>query len=86
MHFARLNDPRSRFFPATTGLTALDRILLTVMRMKTTTALKIAIVSLGSLGALTLASCKEKGPMEKAGESIDEAVEEVGDEIDDATN
>lgn len=44
-----------------------------------------------ALGALS--SCKEKGPAEKAGEHIDEAVEDagdslekVGDDIKDATN
>lgn len=33
-----------------------------------------------------LAACQEQGPMEEAGENIDEAAEEVADEIDDATN
>ena len=30
----------------------------------------------------TLASCKEKGPAEKAGESVDEAIEDVKDAVD----
>jgi hypothetical protein len=29
--------------------------------------------------------CKEKGPAEKAGEAVDEAVENVGDAVEDAT-
>ena len=33
----------------------------------------------------SLAACQEQGPAERAGENIDEAIEEVGDEIDDAT-
>lgn len=33
-----------------------------------------------------LAACQDQGPAEQAGEDIDEAVEEVGDEIDDATD
>lgn len=32
--------------------------------------------------AVTLISCKEKGPAEKAGESVDKAVENVKDAID----
>ena len=57
-----------------------------VFRMKTQNTLKLILISICGIGALSLASCKEKGPMEKAGEKVDEAAEEVGDEIDDATN
>lgn len=35
---------------------------------------------------LALAGCEEKGPMEKAGETIDEAVEDGGDAIEDAAD
>lgn len=35
-------------------------------------------------GSSFLAACEDEGPMENAGESIDEAAEEIGDEIDDA--
>jgi hypothetical protein len=35
---------------------------------------------------LFLVSCEKKGPMEKAGEKVDEGVEEVSDGIKDATN
>jgi len=46
-----------------------------------------AVLFASTIGATVgLAGCAEdKGPLEKAGESIDEAAEEVGDEIDDAT-
>lgn len=33
-----------------------------------------------------LTACQEKGPAEKAGEQIDNAVEEMGDKIEDATD
>ncbi len=38
------------------------------------------------IACLGLTACDNDGPMEEAGESIDEAAEEVGDEIDDATD
>lgn len=38
------------------------------------------------VAVLGLAACEQQGPAEEAGENLDEAVEEVGDEIDDATN
>ncbi len=38
------------------------------------------------VAVLGLAACDQGGPAEEAGENIDEAMEEVGDEIDDATN
>lgn len=34
--------------------------------------------------SITLISCSEQGPIEKAGEKIDKAAEEVGDKIEDA--
>ncbi|MEQ8230676.1 MAG: hypothetical protein RLW61_08355 [Gammaproteobacteria bacterium] len=34
---------------------------------------------------LLLGACEQEGPMERAGEQIDETVEEAGDEIEDAT-
>lgn len=33
-----------------------------------------------------LVSCEEKGPLEKAGEDMDDAIEETGDAVEDATN
>ncbi len=45
------------------------------------TLLKLFLISLFSLGVV---ACDE-GPMERAGENIDEGVEEIADEIDDAT-
>ncbi len=35
---------------------------------------------------LSFAACEKKGPMERAGEDIDDAAEEVGDAAKDATN
>lgn len=46
---------------------------------------KLLFAAFISGAALTLSACEEKGPLEKAGESMDEAAEEVKDEIDDAT-
>ena len=40
------------------------------------------LISVGSLAGCDV----EKGPAEKAGEAIDEGIEEVADEIDDATD
>ena len=37
-------------------------------------------------GMATLTGCEEKGPMEKAGESIDEAVDDAGDAVEDAAD
>jgi hypothetical protein len=34
----------------------------------------------------TLIGCEEQGPAEKAGENVDEGVEEMKDEVDDATD
>jgi len=45
--------------------------------------MKILLISLFSLG---LVACEREGPMERAGESIDEAVEDTGDAIEDATS
>lgn len=36
--------------------------------------------------ALMLAGCEQQGPMEEAGENIDETVEEAGDKVEDATD
>ncbi len=44
--------------------------------------MKMFLVSLFSLG---LVACEREGPMERTGESIDESVEEIGNEINDAT-
>jgi hypothetical protein len=38
----------------------------------------------GSVGLVS--ACEEKGPAEKAGEQIDETVEETGDAIEEATD
>ncbi len=41
----------------------------------------IAVLAFGSIG---LTGCEEQGPMEEAGEEIDDAGDEMGDELDDA--
>jgi len=48
--------------------------------------LTLAAYAAMPLALLALGGCKDDGPMEDAGEAIDEAAEEVGDEIDDATD
>lgn len=35
---------------------------------------------------ITLPACEEQGPLEEAGEEIDEQVEETGDAIEDSTD
>ncbi len=42
------------------------------------------VVSLG-LGLALLAGCEQKGPMEKAGQKIDKAVEDTGKEVQKAS-
>ncbi|MBK1829124.1 hypothetical protein JIN77_00150 [Verrucomicrobiaceae bacterium R5-34] len=37
-------------------------------------------------GALFLASCEKEGPAERAGEKMDNAVEEAGDKVEEATD
>lgn len=46
--------------------------------MKTTTWIALCLFPI----AACFVSCKEKGPAEKAGESVDEAVENVKDAVD----
>lgn len=46
----------------------------------------IAAVLLASALMFTLSACEEKGPMEKAGEEIDDTIEDAGDAIEDATD
>ena len=35
---------------------------------------------------LLLAGCSQEGPLEEAGESIDEAIDDVGDAVEDAVD
>lgn len=35
---------------------------------------------------ITLSACEEQGPLEEAGEKIDDTVEDAGDAIEDATD
>jgi hypothetical protein len=41
--------------------------------------LKYALLVSALISSFALVGCKEKGPMEKAGESIDKAASEAGD-------
>jgi predicted small lipoprotein YifL len=36
--------------------------------------------------SITLFGCDKEGPMERAGEKIDQAAEKAGDEVENATN
>jgi hyperosmotically inducible protein len=47
---------------------------------------KLGFTTLLLATLLGLAACQEKGPAEKAGENIDNAVESMGDKIEDATD
>lgn len=46
------------------------------------------VATIASIAALpfALAACEEKGPAERAGEKVDDAVEKAGDKIEDATD
>ena len=46
--------------------------------------LKILILSIFLAVTLAVAGCNNDGPAEKAGEKIDETVEDVGDAVEDA--
>ncbi len=48
--------------------------------------LKLSLIIITAIGLFTVSACKKKGPLEKAGESIDNAVEETKDTVKDATN
>jgi predicted small lipoprotein YifL len=56
------------------------------MKSKLKTILNLTLIAVTVVGLSTVTSCKKKGPMEKAGESIDNAVEETKDKVKDATN
>ena len=47
---------------------------------------KSSLVMLTIIFALGLAACSQDGPAEKAGEAIDNAVEDTGEAIEDATD
>lgn len=49
-------------------------------------AKKAFILLLLTISSTAIAACEEQGPAENAGEQIDEAVEDVGDDIEDATD
>lgn len=49
--------------------------------MKLNSGIAAAIIALAIAG---LAGCEREGPMERAGEKIDNAAEEAGDKIEDA--
>jgi len=40
---------------------------------------RLGLAGLFMLGGLSLAACEEQGPMEEAGEAVDEAVEEAAE-------
>jgi hypothetical protein len=46
--------------------------------------LLIMLLAVGSTSLLT--ACEDEGPMEEAGENIDEAAEEAGDNLEEATD
>lgn len=52
--------------------------------MKLNVAAGVAILM--SALMLTLPGCEKQGPLEKAGEEIDDKVEETGEAIEDATD
>ena len=47
---------------------------------------KIAAALFVSTLMITLSACEKQGPLEEAGENIDEAFEDVGEALDDATD
>lgn len=58
--------------------------MLHTVNTKTMKALKYIMLVSALVGAFAVTGCKEKGPMEKAGESIDKAAQDAGDAAKDA--
>ncbi|MFH0341716.1 MAG: hypothetical protein ACHBNF_06195 [Chromatiales bacterium] len=56
------------------------------MNKLTSMILELTSMILGGLILGSLAGCGNQGPAERAGENVDEAVEEMKDEADDATD
>ena len=52
------------------------------MRLNETIACALFVTAL----SIALPGCERQGPLEEAGESIDDAVEDAGDAIEDATD
>lgn len=46
---------------------------------------KVILMLMLGLSVALFVGCEEKGPMERAGENVDRAVDDAGDAIDDAT-
>lgn len=47
---------------------------------------RLMAAALMTVIALQLGACRKEGPAEKAGRKLDNAVEDVGDKIEDATD
>lgn len=45
-----------------------------------------SFIAMALLSLLALSACEQKGPAERAGEQIDNAVENAGDKIENATD
>lgn len=45
-----------------------------------------SLIAVALLSMLALSACEQKGPAERAGEQIDNAVENAGDKIENATD
>ncbi|MBZ2168100.1 hypothetical protein [Marinobacter sp. F4216] len=45
----------------------------------------LAVLFVGGL-TITLSACEQQGPLEEAGEEIDDSVEDTGDAIEDKTD
>ena len=46
----------------------------------------IAAILLMSVLVISLSACEDQGPMEEAGEKVDDTVDDAGDAIEDATD
>ncbi|MAX24008.1 MAG: hypothetical protein CMJ19_05835 [Phycisphaeraceae bacterium] len=46
----------------------------------------LLLIMMFALGAMTWVGCDNDGPMENAGETVDEAVEDMGDAAEEAGN
>ncbi len=56
--------------------------------MKFPTTLRAGILAIGIVGlpAMMLGGCEEQGPAEKAGEAIDESIQDTKRAVEDATD
>jgi hyperosmotically inducible protein len=60
--------------------------IIFILGVQQMTLHKSLLAAAALLSLLALSACEQKGPAERAGEQLDNAVENAGDKIEDATD